>query len=121
MEAPVQTAARLLGALDELIDREGNFLRGGDYQQALQIRERSEPIVSALVRLAYAPGVSGFRPQVAAAIGRSAQHAAFLQEKMAQAGAEIQRLTIAHHRAAQLAPAYAPVPFGARPRFQAAG
>ena len=121
MEAPVQTAARLLGALDELIEREGNFLRGGDYQQALDTRRRSEPIVSELVCLAYAPGVSDFRPQVAAAIGRSARHAAYLQEKMAQAGTEIQRLTLASHRAAQLAPAYAPAPVGVRPRFQAAG
>ena len=121
METQIQTAARLLTALDELIEQEGVCLHGGYYDLALQARQRSAPIVTELVRLADVPGVNDFRPRVAAAVGRSALHAAFLQEKLKEVGAEIRRVNQARHRAAQLAPAYVRPPSVIVPRFVAAG
>lgn len=121
METPIQMVARLLTALDELIEQEKMCLHGGYYERAVQIRERSAPIVDQLVKLAYAPGVDAFRPRVAAVVGRSARHAAFLQEKIEELGAEIRRINHARFRAAQVAPAYAPDSGGLAPRFQAAG
>ena len=121
MESPVQHAARLLVALNELIDQEGMYLRGGSYDLAADIRERTAPIVRQLVELSGLPGVSDFRVQVAAVVERSARHSALLQERMVELGAEIRRTDQARQRAAQLAPAYVRSPDVIVPRFLAAG
>ena len=121
MENPVQLAARLLDALDELIEQEGMYLRGGYYDLAVEIRVRAEPLIRQLVSIAGEPGVSDFRPQVAAVIERSDQHDAFLQRKLEDLRAEMKRTEHARRRSAQIAPAYAHSSTTATPRFQAAG
>lgn len=121
METPVQQAARLLIALNELIDQEGMYLHGGSFDLAAEIRERAEPIVAKLVELSGLPGVRDFSPQVNAVVQRNARHSILLQEKMDELGAEIRRTDQARHRAAQLAPAYARAPGSVIPRFLAAG
>ncbi len=120
MEAPALTAARLLRALEELVAQEGMYLRGGYYDIAAETRQRAEPLVQQLVALADLPGVRELAPQVAGLQERSAQHAAFLQEKLVALGAEIRRADQARYQTAQLAPAYAHAA-DAVPRFQAAG
>ena len=64
METPVQCAARLLAALNELVDREGVHLRAGSFDLALEVRKRTDPLVRRLVELAGEPGVDDFRTEV---------------------------------------------------------
>ena len=121
METPVQHAARLLIALNELIEQEGLHLRAASYDQVLEIRHRTEPVVRQLVELSGQPGVNQLRVQVNELVERSAAHSRFLQERMDEVGAEIRRTDQARHRAAQLAPAYVRPPGVIVPRFLAAG
>jgi hypothetical protein len=111
----------LLVALNELVEQEGMYLRGGSFGLVAGIRQRTDPIVRQLVELSSLPGVSDLRGQVAAVVERSARHSVMLQEKMEGVGAEIRRTDQARHRAAQLVPAYVRPPSAVVPRFLAAG
>jgi hypothetical protein len=97
------------------------YLRGGYYDLALETRQRADPLVQQLVTLASEPNLEDFRPQVAAVLERSASHGAFMQEKLNELAAEIQRTNQARQRTAQVAPIYAGAPPLAVPRFEAAG
>jgi hypothetical protein len=121
METPVQCAARLLIALNELVDREGMHLRSGSYRLAAEVRRRTDPLVRRLVELSNLPGVSDFRAEVMAVVEKSAVHSALLKEKMDECHAEIRRNDQARRRTAQLVPAYVRNPNGGRTRFWAAG
>lgn len=119
METSVQQAARLLVALDEMIELEHGLLRGAAYDAATELRERAGPLVRRLVELSSLPGVGELAPRVNAVVERSTRHAALLQEKMEELGAEIRRTDQARHRAAQLAPVYSRPPGSVMPRFLA--
>jgi hypothetical protein len=106
METPARKASRLLLALDELIAQEGMYLRAGYFDLAVETRERAEPLVQELVAMADMPGVSDYRPQVKALLENSDRHAAFIQEKLKELGAEIRRTDQALHLAHQMVPAY---------------
>ncbi len=121
METPVQQTARLLIALNELIEQEGVHLRADHFDLVGDIRQRTDPIVRQLVALAGLPGVAEFRLQVIAVVERSSHHARLLQARMEELGAEIRRTDQARHRAAQLAPIYVRSPGAAVPQFLAAG
>ncbi len=121
METPVQMAARLLTALDELTEQEGMYLRGGYYDLAVETRQRAEPLVRRLTGMAGLPALGELRSQVAAVLEHSERHAAFLREKLEELGAEIRRIDQARHRVAQVAPAYSRSPGAGTPHFQAAG
>ena len=120
METPLQMAARLLTALDEMTEQEGMYLRGGYYDLAVEIRQRAEPLVRQLAGMAGLPGVGDLRRQVAAVLAHSERHAAFLREKLEELGAEIRRIDQARHRVAQVAPAYTRSPGAGTQHFQAA-
>lgn len=121
METPVQCVVRTLRALNELIDREGMYLRGGECDLAAEMRLRADPLVQQLVDLAGSPGVSDFGPQVEALLRRNHRHSALLQQKMEELRAELIRAHQARHRATQFAPVYAQAPEAVTPRFLAAG
>ncbi|MBI2815130.1 MAG: hypothetical protein HYX71_12695 [Opitutae bacterium] len=107
METAAQLASRLLTALQELVDREGIFLRGGYYDLAAETRGRADPLIRQLVELAGQPGLEAHQRRVAALQARSAEHEAFISGKMAELSAELRRIELARHRAAHAAPAYA--------------
>lgn len=121
METPLQEATRLLSALDELVDQEGMYLRGGYYDLAVETRDRADPLVRRLVQLDGPPELMVLRPQLEAVLAKSTVHATLLQQKMSELRAEIQRTEQARHRNAQMRPAYGRNPALAAPRFQAAG
>lgn len=121
METPLQCAARLLAALDELVTQEGVYLRAGSFELAAGVRERAGPVVTRLVELSHFPGVSEMRLKVAAIVERSAHHSAILEEKMTEFRAEIRRTDQARHRSNQIAPAYVRSSGANNPRFVAAG
>jgi len=121
METPDQAAARLLTALEDLIEQEGMYLRGGYYDLAAETRDRASPLVQQICATARLPDVGDYRPRIDALLTRSAGHAAFLADKLKELGAEIRRTDQARFRAMQMVPAYARSAGAAAPRFQAAG
>jgi hypothetical protein len=121
MEAPATRAHRLLTALELLLTQEGRYRQAGLDELMLATRQRAEPLVQQLAMLAGACGVTGLDERVRAILERNDEHARCLQVKMAELGAEIQRLEGARQRVAQLLPAYAGVNARLWPRFEAAG
>jgi len=121
MEAPVTRATRLLTAVELLLEQEGMYRRSGLADLMLATRQRAEPLVQQLALLAGAYGVTGLDDRVRLLLERNDEHARWLQIKMAELGAEIQRLEGARQRAAQLMPAYAGLNSRLESRFQAAG
>ncbi len=121
METSVAKANRLLASLEELVGQEVMYLRGGYYDVAATVRQRSEPLVQLLVDLSRQPGVSQLQPRVTALVERCGSQAAFLRGKMVELGEEIQRTDRARFRTTRVAPAYAQVTGAAAPRFVAAG
>lgn len=121
METPAQKTGRLVGALEELIEQEGMYLRGGYYDLAVEVRERTAPLVEQLVRLARQPEAATWQPRIEVAVTRSQAHATFLQEKMDELRAELRQIEQARHRTVRVLPAYAPAARAIEPRFLAAG
>ncbi len=121
METPGQTAARLLTVLEELIEQEGRFLRGGHYDLAVETRARAAPFVQRLCATADLPDVAALRPRIDVLIELSGRHAALLQDQLAEIAEEIRRTDQARQRAGQVVPAYARAARRAAPRFLAAG
>jgi hypothetical protein len=121
VETPFQCAARLLAALDDLVTQEGMYLRAGSFELAAATRQRTSPIVERLVELSHFPAVAEMRTKVAAIVERSTEHAAILEEKIAEFRAEIRRTDQARHRTSQLAPAYVRPSAAKNLRFVAAG
>lgn len=120
METATHQAARLLLALEELVEQEGIFLRGGYYDLAAEIRNRAAPLVDQLAGLAGQPGIDSYQPRVAALQTRSAEHADFISRKMIELTVELRRIDEARHRASQVAPAYTRSLDRGTPRWSAA-
>jgi len=114
-------AARLLAALEDLIGREGMYLRAGQYDLVVSNRRRTEPLVRQLAAMADLPGVRELRPLLDATLERSERNAALLREKMQELGYELRRTNQARYRTAQVAPAYSQTAGASTPRFAAAG
>ncbi len=121
METPFQCASRLLVALDELVAREGVYLRAGSFELAAKVRESAGPVVGRLVELSHFPEVAAMRARVMAIVERSRQHSLILEEKMTEFRAEMRRTDQARQRTSQLAPAYVRPPAAKNQRFVAAG
>ncbi len=121
MEAPVTRATRLLTALELLLTQEGRYREAGLDDLMLATRQRAEPLVQQLAMFARTCGVTGLDERVRLMLKRNDEHAHCLQIKLAELGAEIQRLDGARQRVAQLRPAYTGVNTRLGPRFEAAG
>jgi len=121
METALAKGTRLLSALSDLVDQEDMYLRGGYYDLAVDIRQRSAPLVQQLAESVGEAGVAQLGPQVMALVQRSERHAAFLQEKIREMGHEIRRTDRARQQTAIIAPAYKQAGTEAAGRFRAAG
>ncbi|HVU15763.1 MAG TPA: hypothetical protein VHD32_02475 [Candidatus Didemnitutus sp.] len=106
METPVQTALRLLAALEEFAAQEGNLLRSLDIVEAVAIQERAAPLVQALGDLAKHPEVAALRPRVGELLARREQNRHFLDTQLERLQSELRRVDEARQRLAGLAPAY---------------
>ena len=107
METPVQTAVRLLSALEDFSAQEANLLRTMDFVEAVAVQERAFPLVRMLAELANEPGVAALKPQVAALLARREQNRHFIDAQLARLQSELRRIDEARIRLARLAPAYA--------------
>lgn len=106
METPLQTAVRLLGALDELVAQEARLLRTMDFVEAVEVQERAAPLVERLCALAPDPAVAGLRPRVTALLERREQNYHFLDIQLTRLQGELRRVNEARGRLNRVAPAY---------------
>lgn len=121
METSVQTATRLIGALEEMMGREAMYLAGDHFERVDRTRARIDPLVRHLAGLAAEPGVAALRARVAALVERCALQSKQLDARMRELADELGRAGRAHHHAGKLGPAYALNSTAAAPRFSAAG
>jgi len=106
METAVQTAGRLLAALDDFAAQETILFRTLEFTAAVALQERAAPLVQKLGELAEAPGVAGLRPRVAALLARREQSYHFLNAQMERLHLEARRIEEARARLARMAPVY---------------
>lgn len=106
METPLQKATRLLTALEELVMQETTLIRTMDFIEAVDVRERSGPLVEKLCALAAYPEVAGVRPRVAALLERWGRNHHFLDTQLVRLQGELNRVTEARGRLRHVVPAY---------------
>ncbi|MBI2517604.1 MAG: hypothetical protein HYV95_11940 [Opitutae bacterium] len=106
METPLQTAKRLITALEELVAQEAANLRNLDLVEAVQVTERAAPLVQKLGELANEPGVAPLRPRVEALIIQRQQSTQMLDSHLARMQSELRRIDEARARLSKVAPAY---------------
>lgn len=98
METPLQTAVRLLGALEELVAQETHLLRTMDFVEAVDVQERAGPLVKLLCALAPDPTVAELRPRVTTLLERREQNYHFLDIQLTRLQGELRRVTEARGR-----------------------
>lgn len=106
MEAPFQAAARLLGALEDLVSRETTLLRTMDFVEAVDLQERAAPLVEKLCALASDPVVAALRDRVTALLERRRQNYHFLDIQLSRLQSELRRVNDARGRLNRVGPAY---------------
>ncbi|MBI5423556.1 MAG: hypothetical protein HZA32_05675 [Opitutae bacterium] len=106
METPLQTAQRLLTALEDLASQESVLLRSLDLVEAVQISERAAPLVEKLCTLAVDPTVALLRPRVEELVAQRRRNAVLLDSHLARLQGELRRIDEARSRLARVAPVY---------------
>jgi len=106
MATPLATAERLLTALEELVMQETLLIRTMDFVEAVDVRERSAPLVAELCALAEDPAVRQLRPRVDGLLDRCSQNHHFLDGQLLRLQGELDRVTTARGRLRGVAPAY---------------
>jgi hypothetical protein len=106
METPLQTATRLLTALEELAAQESILLRTLDFVDAVAVQERAAPLVDQLSALAVHPEVASLRAKVLSLVERRQQSRHFLDAQLGRLQSELRRIDEARTRLTRVAPAY---------------
>lgn len=114
MEARLETLARLLTALEDLVVQETELIRTMDFIEAVEVRERSAPVVERLCELASAlpgpetgdPVARELRNRLTGLLDRCGQNHHFLEAQLARLQSELDRVTEARGRLRNVAPAY---------------
>jgi hypothetical protein len=120
METPLQTALRLLTALEELSGQETLLIRTMDFVEAVAVQERSAPLVEKLCALAAVPEVAALRPRVAGLVERCGQNYHFLDDQLMRLQGELTRVNEARGRLRRVAPAYGGLPVATPSRLNTA-
>ena len=106
METPLQTATRLLVALEELAGQETMLIRTMEFVEAVNLQERAAPLVATLCALATEAEVATLRPRVNGLLERWGQNYHFLDTQLGRLHEELQRVSEARGRLRHVAPAY---------------
>jgi hypothetical protein len=120
METPLQTATRLLAALEELAGQETIHIRTMEFVEAVGVQERAAPLVATLCALAAEAGVATLRPRIDGLLERWGRNYHFLDTQLAQLHDELQRVAAARGRLRHVAPAYKTVAAPAESRLNTA-
>jgi hypothetical protein len=106
MDTPFQTAIRLLDALDEMLNQETALIRTMDFVEAVQVRERSGPLVERLCFLADDPTVRQMAPCVQLLLEKWGQNHHFLDEQLHRMQIELNRVSEVRNRLRKVLSAY---------------
>lgn len=106
METPLQTANRLLGALEDFVSRETTLLGSMDFVEAVDLQERAAPLIDRLCSLAPDPAVAVLRDRVEELVERRARNYDFLERQLRQLQADLRRVNDARNRINRIGPAY---------------
>ncbi len=120
MATPLETATRLLTALEELVMEETLLIRTMDFVEAVDVQERSAPLVEKLCALAADPAVATLRGRVAGLIDRCNQNYHFLDSQLNRLQSELDRVATARRRLRSVAPAYREAGQATEPRLNTA-
>ncbi len=116
MAGSAQTIDRLLSALEDLVKGERSALLARDYGNAVALQERADPVVARLVELA--PGASvEARSRAHALVARREEHGRWLQEALAEARSELDRMAEGRRVVARIAPVYGRAAVAGASRF----
>lgn len=121
METPLQTATRLLKALEELVEQEAAAMREYDLASALGVTERAAPLVDKLLQLSGKPEVATLRPQVETLLVRRRQTAQHIDTQLVRLRTELGQADRARVRISRVAPAYGRAVLSVESRLNAAG
>ncbi len=106
MTTPLETATRLLAALEELVMQETLLIRTLDFVAAVELQERVAPLVEKLCVLAADPAVAPLQERAAGLLARRAQNHHFLDTQLNRLQGELERVTEARSRLRRVAPVY---------------
>ena len=114
METRLETATRLLAALEDLVAQEAMLVRTMDFVDAVAIRERAAPVVERLCELAadwsgdesQSPAGIAVRQRLSELLDRAGQNYHFLETQLARLQTELDRVSEARGRLRRVAPAY---------------
>jgi len=104
MKSALETAGRLLDALENFVQQESILLRAGHYAQMALVQRRAAPVILRLSQLGREPGVSALRARVSALLARRRENLSCLSERRAFLGAARERLAARRQRLQVLAP-----------------
>lgn len=118
METPVQTCARLLGALEDLIGQETASLAARDFAAIRLIQQRAAPLVDYVGT--HGPAVAkthpAIRTRVTAVLARRQQNLATLGAQIAETRQRLDETRQSQVRVARIGPAYGRATTAAIPR-----
>jgi hypothetical protein len=120
METPLETATRLLAALEELVMQETLLIRTMEFVEAVEVQERAGPLVEKLCSLVVDPTVIQLRPRAAELLERCNQNYHFLDTQMIRLQGELDRVTEARNRLRRVAPVYRTAGAAAQSRLNTA-
>jgi len=106
MASLLETAQRLLTALEELVMQETLLIRTMDFVEAVEVRERAAPLVVKLCTLAEDSHVAALQPRVNGLLDRCSQNHHFLDTQLQRLQVELDRVNAARKRLRKVAPAY---------------
>jgi hypothetical protein len=104
MKSPVDTARRLLDALETFFMQERVLLRAGHYAQMAAVQRRAAPVIARLCELAAEPGVASLRARVAELVARRRENLSGLAERHSAARSARERLCSRRQRLQCLTP-----------------
>ena len=113
VETPAQTVARLLTALEDLVDQETVLLHSGNYQGVLRTQQRAAPLVECLAGLGAAAGDAA-RDRIASVVNQRRASENWLAGALARGRDELRQLRIDQRRLGQVRPAYGGATSGGR-------
>jgi len=120
MESAAQTCARLLIALEDLVEQEAGLLASEQVLAMADLQDRMAPLVERLVALAPVAD-SSIRVRVQELVQRRSYTGAELASRLLHLRGELDRMAEARHTVNRIAPVYGAMPPAARSQFSAVG
>jgi hypothetical protein len=104
MKSAVETARRLLDALENFVSQERILLQAGHFAEMAVVQRRATPVITRLCQLGREPGVAALRDRVSALLARRRENLSGLAERHAFLSAARERVAARRQRLQCVAP-----------------